>query len=283
MARKLNKYYFAEDALIYHDHPINKDFKGEIDDGYKLAYDEERRQHDNKLFHERQNLLGFEFVDRFKKKLHIPKRILTIWLNANKITSKIQSRIDTHKLDGFEHKVITLDNCYRGSKYVRDCLARCDEIGWVKAADYLRLYYLYEEGGIYLDIDSKVLKPFGLELLSSRLFACREDNGFIANGIIGVEPHHPVVKACLDKMEAFNGSDDKVFEYGMNIWTVELDNFGVFRQPPNENGTLTPIEDPTLYRIYPQEYFLPYNHQTGKTNITANSYTFHEYDKSWLK
>ena len=277
MARKLNKAFWAEEARIYHDHPVQPNFKDPIDEVYKLAYDPQRREHDNQLYHERAKLLGFEFVDNFRDPTVIPKKIFTIWLNDKPVPKEVLKCISTQHLDGFEHKLITLDNCYK-SKYVEDCLSRNDAIGWVKASDYLRMWYLYNEGGIYLDADTEVLKPFGLELLSCHLFACQEDNGFVANGIIGAEKGHPVIKRCLDVMDTLDGKSDKVFENGMEVWNYELDKFGDGQWVKDK---ILHIKDPKQICIYPQEYFLPYNHETGITNITDNSYTTHRYLKSW--
>lgn len=283
MCRKLGKAVWAENARVFHDHPIQKAFKEPIDEVYQIAYEPTNRELDNILYHKRAELLGFEMVENFQTPLYIPSIIWTIWLNDQPIPEDLQKMIDSHKLDGFEHRMITLENCDRSSKYVQDCLSRNDVKGWVKASDYLRLLYLYNEGGIYVDAATDILKPFDLELLSCHLFACREDNGFMANGIIGAEPGHPVLKACLDKMDTFDGTDDFVFEYGMETWTKEMDAFGAYSWPINDAGIAHPEDEANKARIYTPEYFLPYNHQTGITNITENSYMIHRYLKSWLK
>lgn len=44
------------------------------------------------------------------------------------------------------------------------------------AADYIRHYALYTEGGIYLDTDIEIRKPFDELLTASRLFAVVEVN-----------------------------------------------------------------------------------------------------------
>ena len=36
-------------------------------------------------------------------------------------------------------------------------------------------------------------------------------------------------------------------------------------------------------KIYATEVLLPYNHQTGKANVTKNSVTFHHFAKTWTK
>lgn len=42
---------------------------------------------------------------------------------------------------------------------------------WAFVTDYVRLYALYTEGGIYMDTDVKVLKPFD-EFLKYNFFFC---------------------------------------------------------------------------------------------------------------
>ena len=40
----------------------------------------------------------------------------------------------------------------------------CNLKKWAFACDYIRAYALYHEGGIYLDSDVRVIRPFTLEL-----------------------------------------------------------------------------------------------------------------------
>ena len=46
-----------------------------------------------------------------------------------------------------------------------------------------------------------------------------------------------------------------------------------------ECNTIQKIAD---IMIYPSEYFCPMEYETGKLNVTENSYTIHWYDASWL-
>jgi len=109
----------------------------------------------------------------------IPKRIFSIWLNQNKIIPPLINKcLKSIKIDGYENRFITLDNCYRND-YINKCI---EDKNYVQAVDYLRLYYIYTEWWIYLDSDMELIpwKTFD-NLLSHPLFACREDNWFIAN------------------------------------------------------------------------------------------------------
>jgi len=192
----------------------------------------------------------------------IPRTIFTIWLNeTSEIPSDWLSYVNTHNIPGYEHKLITIDNCFKDNKYVQDCL---DAKKWVKAADYLRVYYLYNYGGIYLDADTQVLEGKNFdEFLDNKFFACKETNGFIANGIMGGEQGLGMFKEYLETVESnFIGSGSMVFEPGMRLLTDLIYRYG--------------------YKTYEPEYFLPYNHQTKETKITDKTITYHPYKKSWL-
>lgn len=51
---------------------------------------------------------------------------------------------------------------------------------WAFVADYVRLYALYTEGGIYMDTDVKVLKPFD-DFLTYNFFSAHEKHPFFYN------------------------------------------------------------------------------------------------------
>ena len=82
---------------------------------------------------------------------------------------------------------------------------------WAYAADYVRLYALYNEGGIYLDTDVIVFKPFD-ELLGNRSFIGKEDAlqitpleckwvQYLSSHCMGAEPQAEFVKDCLKYYE----------------------------------------------------------------------------------
>lgn len=155
--------------------------------------------------------------------------------------------------------MITLNNCYH-NKYIDEAIAAKK---WVKACDYLRLYYLHELGGVYMDADMELLRTLD-PLLDNQMFVCREENGFIANSAIGSVAGHPVLKLCLDEMDTLDGGNDKVFEYGMEIFSKHC------------------YQNQDKLNILLSEFFFPYNHQTGIIKHTDNTYAYHHFQKSWL-
>ena len=105
------------------------------------------------------------------------------------------------------------------------------ELGqWAFVADYVRLYALWTEGGIYMDTDVKVVKPFD-EYLRYSFFSGHEKHPFFQNpseqqkltvdftlknssdfvegmgilsAVMAAEPHLPYIKDCLDYYNALN-------------------------------------------------------------------------------
>jgi mannosyltransferase OCH1-like enzyme len=67
------------------------------------------------------------------------------------------------------------------------------------AADYIRLYAVYNYGGIYLDMDIEIIKPFD-ELLHDNIMFCFSNNKEkqIESGCFGAEKKSPIIKKVLD-------------------------------------------------------------------------------------
>ena len=174
---------------------------------------------------------------------------------------------ETQHIPGYEHIVITLENCYRGSPYVNECL----EAGnWVKASDWIRLWNLWSDGGIYVDGDMSIMPGKNFDaLLHHRLFLSKEAGGYWANAALGAEPRHPVLRRYLDRVENnYRGSGDDIFSPGIRCFT------DIFWEAINGKEDLGIFECPV-------EYFFPYNHLNKQVNVTAETIVYHHYMTSW--
>lgn len=148
----------------------------------------------------------------------IPHRIITIWLSEEPTPEIINqcnvSKDKFAKENGYTHILITLDNVYRGSEYVNKCLEMKE---WVRAVDYLRLYYLNELGGIYLDADAEIIGNLD-DILLGRMVVFKEASGYINNGYIGSEAGHPFLKYLLNIIEHCFRFDQNLFWTGMQFF-----------------------------------------------------------------
>ena len=196
----------------------------------------------------------------------IPKQIVSLWLGDNP-PELIKKCLATQKIPGFTHHMITLENCHH-NRYVDECLNNTiltPGQRYTKAADYLRMHYLYEHGGIFLDPDVEIVRSFTDDLLEKPMFVGVEENGFVSNAIVGAEAGHPVLADYLGKVDRnYIGTGELIFPPGMYLWT-ELTKF--------DNRVM----------VYPTEWFLPFNWQSNTMRQTENTYTIHYFNRGWIK
>lgn len=136
----------------------------------------------------------------------IPKIIHYCWLSNDPQPEVIRQCIASwHKyLPDYQIKLWNMDSLdYDAIPFTRDALAKKK---WAFVSDYVRLYALYHEGGIYLDSD---VRAFGKldALISNDFFSGLEMRDkehtqiYMEAAIMGATPGHPFIKECLDLYE----------------------------------------------------------------------------------
>lgn len=200
----------------------------------------------------------------------IPKKIFTIWLSEDGSMPELVRRcIESQKIPGYEHRLITLENCFKDSVYLQQCLNSPHKVKrWAKTADYLRVYYLETEGGIYLDADVEILPGKNFDtLLDNEVFVGTEEGAWLGSAVIGAEKGHPFLTHWRETAEKnFRGDDTLCFESSMKILTSE---YYYWRDKYPKMAILD------------RSYFYPYYHSDGTVNFTDNSITYHHFMKSW--
>lgn len=145
--------------------------------------------------------------------------------------------------------------------------------------DYVRLFVLYNYGGIYMDTDVEVLKPLDL-FLKHRAFSSFESNKLIPTGIMASEKGNKWIKDLLDEYKNIKFIDDNGnFDLKPNtnrITELSLKKYGLVL-----NNSYQELDDGAV-TIYPYDYFCPKSVETYQINLTENSYTIHHFSGSWL-
>ncbi|GAA6773453.1 glycosyltransferase family 32 protein [Flavobacterium sp. CGRL2] len=157
----------------------------------------------------------------------IPKTIHICWFSGEEYTPFIKECIETWKIHLPEFNIRLWDKDsfdFDSIPFVKEALLAKK---WAFAADYIRLYALYTEGGLYLDSDVRILKPFKEEWFDYGFFSAHEihpglfeeDGGMqrlnssflpktagkpimgfaIQGAIFASVPKHPYIKDCLDQ------------------------------------------------------------------------------------
>lgn len=139
-------------------------------------------------------------------------------------------------------------------------------------ADYMRCYALYHQGGVYLDTDVEMVRPFD-PLLGDTMFLGHETPSLIGTAIIGARAGHPLLKKIMDHLDSEARAGKMSYSPGPELITRELN-----------------VADQYLVSIYPEEYFYPYNPHTNNSvrkkpllsNMTENTYCVHQWEGSWV-
>jgi mannosyltransferase OCH1-like enzyme len=195
--------------------------------------------------------------------MSIPKIIHYCWLSNDPIPETLQKSMSSWtQLEGYEFILWNFDRFdINTSIWVKQAF---EAKQYAFAADYIRLYSVYHYGGIYLDMDVEVVKPFD-DLLGADIMLAVEDNdsGGIEAGCFGAAKGHPYIKKCLDYYN--NRNFKKLFVLPFLMKSIKDKYFGKEE-----------------YNIHAADYFTAKNQKTGFINITKNTYTIHHFAGTWV-
>ena len=148
-------------------------------------------------------------------------------------------------------------------------------------SDYVRLYAVYKNGGIYLDTDIEIIRPLD-SLLDNKCFFGFELSGYVTTGLgFGAEVNNKIVEELLNEYNALK-EEELLSRYAKDkrLTGSPTMNMKVFkRHGLLEENCLQKIDE---VMIYPSEYFCPFDDVTGEMSITENTYSIHWYGKSAL-
>lgn len=144
-------------------------------------------------------------------------------------------------------------------------------------SDYVRVYALYNYGGIYLDTDVEVLQNFD-KYLDNESFWGFEVGNYIATSTIGAQKGSLIIKNFLDSYnEKSFINEDGSFNITTNVKIVSkiFEELGI-----KLNGEYQKID--CIGAIYPVEVFSPYDYRYYEDLRTKETVSVHHYYKSWL-
>lgn len=202
----------------------------------------------------------------------IPKIIHYVWLSGEEKPEVYQKCLDSWQrfMPVYEYKEWTLKNLpaeVLNHPFVSEAIKAKK---WAYATDYIRVWALYNHGGIYLDLDVEVFKSFD-PFLKHRAFSCTEFNpnifyneikklnkkGYTIKGlnieaaVLGAEKAHPWIKGILEYYNGLKFINEQKYLFSIimpRIVTKETLKYG-FRYFP-----LYQILDEDIH-IYPPDTF----------------------------
>ena len=197
----------------------------------------------------------------------IPKIIHYCWLSNDPVPEKLQKCMNSwkEKLQGYEFILWNFERFdINSSLWVKQAF---EAKKYASAADFIRLYAVYNYGGIYLDMDIEVIKPFD-DLLDSEYMIAYEDNEskYIEAGCFGAIKGTQYIKSCLEYFKDREFNEETI----VNGYTLPKIMKEVYSK------------DSIDISFYSQDYFTAKSFITGKIIITENTHSIHHFDGSWL-
>lgn len=218
----------------------------------------------------------------------IPKIIHYVWLGHGEQSDTIKRCIDSWGKHLPDYKVMLWnEDTYNINDAPSFVQTAYNARKWAFASDYIRLWALYQYGGIYLDTDTEVLKPLD-RFLTHRLFIgtqvfsvdiSKKEKKNVTNlsmGVIGSEPQHPYIKDCLLALE-----HSSIVKSDGNIDTT-VTNYTMSEILQKEYGFVVEdkrqeLKDGIL--VYPSSVFADRLSPTD----SPDAFTFHWGEMSWFQ
>jgi hypothetical protein len=212
------------------------------------------------------------FSRTFKYK--IPKIIHYCWFGKGNIPDEYQKYMESWSKYCPDYEIKRWDESnYDISKnlYMKQAY---EHKKWAFVSDYARVDIINEYGGIYLDTDVELLKPWDL-FLENEFFAGFEDYNHINLGLgFGSVKNHPYLTRLLELYEDiyFAGKD------GLNQIPCPVYQSKILNEMGFDlNNTYQKKDNMT---IYPTSVFAPISF-VGMGTINQYSYSVHHYSATW--
>lgn len=214
----------------------------------------------------------------------IPKIIHYCWLSNDPLPKDIQEYINSWKEKLPDYQIMKWDFSIfdkSSSKWVEQAF---DQRKYAFASDFIRLYAVYNYGGIYLDSDVQVLKSFDPFLCLETMIGwqCNKDGLEIA--CFGAEKGTEWVRKCLDY---YDGREFINPNGSLNTKTLPL----IIEETLKANGyKLVDVDNVTdavkitgnnEIPVFAQDFFSPKDFN-GRLTITERTVSIHHFVASWV-
>lgn len=211
----------------------------------------------------------------------VPKIIHFIWFGNKPFPPKIKKCIDSWKKYLSDYQIIQWDesnfDINNACQFVREAY-ECGQYAFV--SDYVRFYVLKQYGGIYLDTDVEVIKPFKSEFLETDVALALDDGGYISGSTIFSVPDSEFIKDCLSHYHSisFIRPDGSYENEVINTNMQEILHASRYR--------IENVYQKVDYKgekciFYPNEFFHVRSLSDGKMELTGNSYAIHWHTILW--
>ncbi|MBQ9792418.1 MAG: glycosyl transferase [Clostridia bacterium] len=207
----------------------------------------------------------------------IPKIIHYMWVGNNPKSEEILKNIESWKKLNPDFEIIEwnennfdLNYC----QFIKDALSNKK---YAFVADWVRLYAINKLGGIWLDTDVEVIKPFG-ELMNLDGFISFENEAYLETAIMAGKKG----SQWINTLYKFYTNRSFYYKNEMDLTPNTVINSIFLKKFYNMKykNKLQVIENELT--IFPSDYFAPKDYTTGIITTTENTVAIHNFSGSWM-
>lgn len=209
------------------------------------------------------------------KKNKIPKVIHYCWFGKNPLPELAVKCINSWKKYCPDYEIIEWNENNFDLNSVTYVKEAYEAKKWAFITDYVRLFVLYEYGGVYMDTDVELLKPID-SFLTLDAFSGFESSNAVPTGIISSRKNFKFIKELLDYYnDKHFKNDDGTYDLTTNVVTITniclKHGLVINNKKQNIDGFI----------LFPNDYFCPKDYITGEIIKTDNTYAIHHFSGSW--
>lgn len=195
----------------------------------------------------------------------IPKVIHYVWMGGNEKPSSVIKCIESWRKVLPDYKIIEWNENNFNVDESPYCKKAYENKKWAFVSDYVRLYVLLNNGGIYLDTDVELKKKFD-DLLSFDLFLGKMYKTVIGTAVIGAKKGNENIKLLLDNYKNGLYDSETANNYHFTKFFCDKYKFDIKSKKIKFNNSILldrfSFENPSFFY--------------------SNGYSIHHFDGSWI-
>lgn len=212
----------------------------------------------------------------------IPNKIHYCWFGGKELPADVKRCIESWKKYMPDAEIIRWDENNYDVNWLPYSEEAYEKKKFAFVSDVARLKIIYDEGGIYLDVDVELLKSFE-QLRNCNMFCgfqteAADGKFYINTGLgFGARKSNVLVKKMLDD---YKNTHFVLSSGEMDLTSCPIRNSKVLEKEGFLlNNTRQEMAEGT---VFPSDYFCPMDEKSGRINYSSNTYSIHHFSASWL-
>lgn len=204
--------------------------------------------------------------------MSIPKIIHYCWFGGKPLPEELKKYIQSWKHYLPDYQIIEWNETnydVTSNEFVKNAY---ELKKYAFVSDYVRLNALYEYGGVYLDTDVQVIRPFDEEILKKEAVFCFESEEAVMTAFMAVSPKNFIIEEFLKWYEGKRFTLEQMIPNTVALTDI-LEKHGL-----KINGKIQMLG---AVKVYSNEYFNGFDFKNSTSLVTENTYTVHHCAGSW--